>query len=79
MDRIICPGCGWAGENKDLKRGACPQCEYENGMPPNRLLTLEEILEDEVEYDEVRLDLFLSSVFRVIGFGERNELGRRCI
>ncbi len=71
MDKIVCPGCGWTGEIVDLKVGACPQCEYENGMPPNRLLTLTEIMEtDESEYYDVRLDLFLTSVIRVIGFEE---------
>ena len=67
MDKVICPGCGWVGEIEDLKRGACPQCRYENGMEPYRLLTLAEAMEDDVEYIDVRLDVFLRSVFWVMG------------
>jgi len=60
---IICPGCGWTGNESGLKEGCCSVCEYENGY--NRLLTLSEMLEeDELEYVDVRMDLFLSAVFR---------------
>ena len=46
--------------------GACPQCGYENGLPPNRLLTLSEILNDSMEYNDVMLDLFLKSLFQLL-------------
>ena len=64
-DHIICPGCGWTGLD-GLVRGACPRCEYENGMPPYRLLTLSEMRKDDVEYNEVRLDLFLEAYIRLL-------------
>ena len=62
---IICPGCGWTGNKEGLKDGCCPICEYHNGSPPCRLLTLSEMLvEDGLEYVDVRMDLFLSAIFR---------------
>lgn len=64
---VVCPGCGWTGEIAALVRGgACPTCGYENGLHPNRLLTLTEMLESDVEYTDVRMDLFLRSVFQLI-------------
>ena len=67
-DCIICPGCGWTGENGigELNRGACPRCGYENGVPPNRLLTLSEMRESDVEYNDVRLDLFLEAYIALL-------------
>jgi len=63
LDKIICPGCGWAGTKKELTPGfmACPNCGYENGAPSYRLLTIREMLDTEAEYKNVRLDLFLKS------------------
>jgi len=58
---VICPGCGWTGGIAQLQQGACPVCGYENGVPPNRLLTLSEMRESDVEYNDVRLDLFLEA------------------
>lgn len=66
FDIIICPGCGWTGDIEDLSDGACPDCSYENGLPPYHLLTLKEMLENEGEYDDVKMDLFLVSLFRVL-------------
>ena len=67
-DYVICPGCGWTGENGigKLERGACPRCGYENGVPPNRLLTLSEMLESDVEYFDFRLDLFLAAYIALL-------------
>ena len=74
-DCIICPGCGWTGGIDELERGgdigelecgACPRCGYENGMPPYRLLTLSEMREDDVEYYDVRMDLFLEAYIRLL-------------
>lgn len=63
-DMVVCPGCGWAGTIETLgKWGCCPQCNYENGVEPNRLLTLSEMLQYEVVYVDVRMDLFLPSLF----------------
>lgn len=69
LDTIICPGCGWIGAiakasspNRD-----CPSCGYENNLPPYRLLTLKEMLENrDGEYDGVRMDAFLAALFRVL-------------
>ena len=69
---IICPGCGWTGLD-GLANGACPRCGYENDMPPNRLLTLSEMRESNVEYNNVRLDLFLKAYIRLLGRKETNE------
>ena len=65
-DYIICPSCGWTGDLDGLVRGACPQCEYENNMPPNRLLTLSEMRKSNVEYYDVRLDLFLEAYIALL-------------
>lgn len=65
-DYVICPGCGWTGSIEGLNRGACPQCKYENNMPPNRLLTLSEMREGDVEYNEVRLGLFLEAYIKLL-------------
>ena len=63
---IICPGCGWYGKRRALKKGACPKCEYENGVEPYRLLTLKEIQESSTLYNDVRLDLFLKSLLTLL-------------
>lgn len=59
-DTIICPGCGWTGNRKDLgKNGECPNCSYESSF--SRLLTIKEMLKTKLEYNDVRMDLFLRS------------------
>ncbi len=66
-ETIVCPGCGWVGGVDKLWDGAdCPACGYENGTEPYRLLTLSEMLEHKTEYNDVRLDLFLLSVFALL-------------
>lgn len=71
LEMIICPGCGWIGKKEDLKlfaeSGICPICNYENGLEPFRLLTIQEILADDTEYNDVRLDLFLRTLFVNLG------------
>ena len=64
LNAIICPGCGWVGTIETLQDGGCcPECNYENGVEPNRLLTLSEMMEDStMEYVDVRMDLFLKSL-----------------
>jgi hypothetical protein len=61
MDKtIICPGCGWYGHMKELFNGACPNCEYENSMEPERLLTVAELLQDDSPtFNDVNLGAFL--------------------
>ena len=66
FDVIVCPGCGWIGDMEGLNDGACPECRYESGVSPYRLLTVKEMLEDELEYNDVRIDLFLASLFRIL-------------
>lgn len=69
-DKIICLGCGWTGDIAELtEHGACPDCGCENGASPFRLLTLGEMLEDDEEsgHTNVRLDLFLGTLFRLAG------------
>lgn len=68
LGMVICPGCGWIGTIEGLSDGVCPNCRYENNLPPLRLLTIKEMLEDDEqgEYDGVRMDLFLASLFRVL-------------
>ena len=65
-ETVICPGCGWTGSVDQLQYGACPDCWYENGTYPYRLLTLSEMLKHETEYNDVRFDLFLLSVFALL-------------
>jgi len=69
---VICPGCGWTGQVSELmENGTCPECSYENGAPPYRLLTLSEMLRiTDVEYADIRMDLFLASLLRVFGIGQ---------
>lgn len=68
LSMVVCPGCGWIGIIEDLSDGCCPDCGYENNLPPQRLLALQEMLEDEQtnEYNDVRMDLFLAALFRVL-------------
>lgn len=70
MDKtIICPGCGWTGTTEMLGHwGDCPECDYENRLEPNRLLTLSEMVENNGRYNEVRMDLFLKSLFKFLGY-----------
>ncbi len=57
---IICPGCAWTGTIETLgKYGQCPECGYENGADPNRLLTIDEIEASEGEFNNVLLGPFL--------------------
>lgn len=64
LDIVVCPGCGWYGADHELSEdNTCPQCGYENGVPPYRLFTLKEMLDREEEYNDVRMDRFLASVF----------------
>lgn len=79
FDKVICLGCGWIGNIAELSgHGACPECKYENGVSLWRLLTLREMLDSDEEtgYMNVRLDLFLASLFRLLGLelnGETND------
>jgi hypothetical protein len=73
LDTVICPGCGWSGSvqqlSTDIMVGSCPNCEYENGAEPYRLLTIEELIGTEfedTEYHDVRFDLFLKSLFKLL-------------
>lgn len=71
FDKVVCIGCGWVGDSVDELTcyGACPVCRYENGASPWRLLTLREMLDSDKEtgYMNVRLDLFLGTLFRLMG------------
>ena len=49
-----------------LREGGCPDCGYENNIPPMRLLTLGEMMKDNEEYQNVRMDLFLQSLAEVL-------------
>jgi len=70
MDKtIICPGCGWTGTVETLDQDGCPDCGYENNLEPYRLLTLSEMLNDEGEYDDIRMDLFLKSLLEFLNGG----------
>lgn len=75
MDKtIICPGCGWIGAVEALNQeGGCPDCSYENGLEPYRLLTLAEMLNDAGEYADIRMDLFLKSLFKFLGYPDNQE------
>lgn len=68
LNKVVCPGCGWIGVAGELAayRGACPVCCYENGVEPYRLLTLSEMLKSDTEYADIRMDLFLASVFKLV-------------
>ena len=65
---IVCPGCGWVGVEADLTAASgfrdCPDCGYQNGMPPYRLLTVKELLEfpQEGDFNSVDLYEFLNSI-----------------
>jgi len=69
---IICPSCGFVGTEEDLVNyrdpnfKICPECGYENGLFPYRLLTIREIVEGDGVYNGVRLDLFLDSLFKIL-------------
>ena len=78
QDVIICPGCGWIGDEGGLAaHGDCPRCGYENGCEPFRLLSLGEMIKSNVEYVDVRFDLFLRSLLLVAGnFGGLGEEGK---
>ena len=59
-DLVVCPGCGWTGTKGELDEyGYCHNCGYEvdGGM-----LSVKELLDDELEYHSVRLDLFLRAL-----------------
>lgn len=75
LSTVICPGCGWTGmvDNQDdyCGHGRCPNCKYEHGRYPHRLVTLAEMLEEgerfyDLRYDQVQFDMFLKSLFKLI-------------
>jgi hypothetical protein len=65
---IVCPGCGWAGKEEDLVDSAgfldCPECGYENGFEPYRLLTVKEMLQFPLggHYHDVNMFEFLNAI-----------------
>lgn len=67
---IVCPGCGWVGKEEELSTQmgmgpvVCPDCKYENGQAPWRLLTVKELLEfpQEGDYNQVNLYEFLNAI-----------------
>lgn len=65
---IVCPGCGWVGKEYDLEASSgfldCPECGYENGSPPYRLLTVKEMLDfpSEGAYNGVNIYEFLNAI-----------------
>lgn len=63
LQGVICPGCGavYEGVSSLPEEGACV-CRWENGVEPYRLLTLEEMCHCKLEYDNVRMDLFLTAL-----------------
>ena len=68
-DKVICFGCSWIGNVADLaQNGTCPTCKYESDTLFGRLLTLGEMLDSEEEtgYLNIRLDLFLKALFRLL-------------
>lgn len=82
---VICPGCGKVWKNikeyiKDskyefisesdyVKGGDCPECKYENGVEPYRLLTIGELMEDKSDcWCDVALGKFLNAL---VGHKER--------
>ena|GEM_PF-6572878 len=78
LDVIICPGCGWKGNKRELNKGpldkgSCPVCEFQNGLPPYTMLTVSEMLTDEygTEYTDVRMDLFLATLLEHIFPGKK--------
>lgn len=63
MALVLCPGCVWKGKIDDLGTfGQCPKCGYENGNPPGRLLTINELLLSNSSFDEVVLGPFLRKI-----------------
>jgi len=55
--------------------GTCPDCGYENGALPYRMLTLGEMLEgdEETSYMNVRLVLFLGALLRPLDLESTKE------
>ena len=67
LDKIICPSCGWSGDVVNLGDwGECPECGCENWKDPHRLLTLQEMLESDIEYNNVKFNLFLATLLRMV-------------
>jgi len=78
LNTIICPGYGWTGITDELNNISdepyepfltCPSCRYQIGIEPWRLLTVRELLSDKmsyIDYDQVRFDLFLKSLFKLL-------------
>jgi len=73
-EKRFCPSCGW----KDLDgalgpHGGCPECDYEVGDGPGRLMSLAEIAADEdgMEWDDVDLGMVVRTV--------RNEAIEECM
>jgi hypothetical protein len=64
MYTIVCPGCGWVGKEEELCSKECPQCGYQNGSAPYRLLTVKEMLEFPCDgnTNDVNLYEFLNAI-----------------
>lgn len=78
MSVVICPYCAWKGSIDQLGGfGDCPECGYENGIDPYRLLTLTELLQDSwTDFNDVRMGEFLTAILNHFGVElpkERNE------
>lgn len=71
-DIVICPGCAKVWDNlekfkQDAKDGECPECAYENGIEPYRLLTIEELAKDESDkFNDVALGKFLKTILILV-------------
>lgn len=65
-DIAVCPGCGFIG-NVGAVYESCPKCEWENGVEPYRLLTLDELVKDgDGIYNDICMSAFLISVIRLV-------------
>jgi len=69
-EMVICPGCGklWMDSHALPENGACDRCQYENPLPPGRLLTVEEIVEgtNGGQYQDVDLGAFVETLMSLI-------------
>jgi hypothetical protein len=71
---LICPGCGWVGLLHETNEGACPDCGYENGSNPYRLLTLQEMRRCEgADWNDVDMSAFLGAVLAEIDLQRRED------
>jgi len=65
MNGLICPGCGGIFHPSGMDGKPCPDCGWENNLPPYRLLNLRELLHDsEGVYNDIRMDKFLRAVLQ---------------